>query len=101
MEWTYDMETKKIMKEIIARHEKDEPGKNNIKVGINWLFEPSMNYYREIWKLDWLQPLDRNGLNEADQYVYILNTDSAQIIRKKYQVIFSSEKINTILLKNL
>jgi len=100
-EWTFDMETKNAMKELIAYHKKNEPEKSNIKVGITWIFEPTMNYYKSTWKLDWLQPLDREGLHETDNYIYILPEDSAKIVHKNYKVIFSSKRINSVLLKNL
>ena len=99
-EWYYDSETKNVMKELVVFHKKNESKNDSVKVGITWMFEPAMNYYKYRWKLDWMQPLDRNGLNDKDNFVYIMPEDSAKIEHKNYSIIFSSKSIKTVLLKN-
>jgi hypothetical protein len=98
-EWEYDTETKRVMKEIIADHEKYDTDKKNIKIGISWVFEPTMNFYRQTWKLDWLQPLDRNRLHVDDDYVYMFNPDTARTVVTDHPILFSSKRIHATLYK--
>jgi hypothetical protein len=74
LEWKYDASTKEMMKEL-KEETVMEPG-NQIKLGINWLFEPSVNYYRLQMGMEWLEPVTRDGfLDEYDSY-YIFDEDS-------------------------
>lgn len=98
-DWTYDSETKNAIKKIIYYHDKYEPEKNNVKLGINWIFEPTLNFYREIWDLKWLLPLDRNYLTPDDNYRYIFQSDIDTLQPNNQEVIFSSEKSKTHLIK--
>ncbi len=67
-EWLFDSKTKYIMSLIRERH--SENPRAHVRAGITWLLEPSMNFYRRVWKLDWLEPLDRKGPDgEFDLYV--------------------------------
>lgn len=68
VEWQYDVRTKDAMA-TIARdmHDRNYQGPP-LHIGINWLFEPTLNFYRIQMKLDRIQQLDRNGLTDDDAY---------------------------------
>lgn len=99
-EWGYDMETKNAVTALINYQQNVATKKDNIKLGINWVFEPTINYYRQTWNIHWLLPVDRNGMTESDDYYYIFNADLEKLKNKNYQVIFSSERTHTMLIKN-
>lgn len=99
-EWGFDMETKNALKKLIAYRNQTESKQTNIRLGVNWLFESTINFYKQVWQIDWLLPVDRNGPTINDDYFYICDSDLTKINLKKYEVLFSSERTNTILIKN-
>lgn len=98
-DWSYDAETKNAIKELIAYHNKVKPETDSVKIGINWVFEPTINYYRQTFKINWLLLADRNGLTADDNYCYIFQEDMDTLKHKNYKVIFSSDKTETVLIK--
>ena len=47
-----------------------------IKLGINWLFEPTVNFYRTTKSLKWLKEVNRDGFKGDYDYYYIFIPDS-------------------------
>ncbi|MBC8146669.1 MAG: hypothetical protein H8E98_01655 [Bacteroidetes bacterium] len=99
-EWKYDMETKNMIQKLVTYQEKNDAGVDKIKLGTNWVFEPTINYYRQTQGIDWLIPADRNGITENDDYYYIFKDELKQLNPADYEVIFEFDEINTVLLKN-
>jgi uncharacterized membrane protein len=86
-EWLYDSSTKRIMAVLVAR-QRQHP-RPVVRVGIHWMLEPSMNFYRRIWKLNWLAPLDRKGADgDFDAYV-LLGENSALVETRNLRVLFA------------
>ena len=94
------MDTKNAIRELTTYHIKAEPQKNNIKLGISWLFEPTINFYRKTWHLDWLLPVDRNGPELSDDYYYVFQADTDKIKLNSAKILFSSERAKTLLIEN-
>lgn len=40
-------------------------------LGIPWFFEPTINYYREVYDYNWLLPVNRSGVDGAFDYYYL------------------------------
>jgi Dolichyl-phosphate-mannose-protein mannosyltransferase len=99
-EWEYDSETKNMIRKLEAYHSMNGSGQRKIKLGIDWLFEPTINFYRQTQGIDWLMPADRNGIKEDDDYYYIFKTDLNILNSADYTVIFKFKRTNTCLLKN-
>jgi hypothetical protein len=81
--WPYDASDELVIERLIAeqrRHPAD-----SVRLGITWVFEPSLNYYRLTRRLEWLQPLDRNGFSALDDYRYVLEPDLPQVAEYKTQ----------------
>ena len=63
--WRYDADNPRMLDDLDrARRERgfDRP----VRLGITWLMEPSINYYRVRRQLDWLLPVNRRGLADRD-----------------------------------
>ncbi len=98
-EWVYDMHTKNMLSEI-EKHYKTSNRKEKVSVGINWVFEPTINFYRETNELNWLEPATREGL-QGDYDYYYINKDSISALNTTYlQVIAAYEQSKTVLLAN-
>ncbi len=97
-DWKSDSGTKMVMQKLALEHEK-YPNKQ-IRLGINWLFEPGTNFYRYTWKLKWLYPTHRRGISKYDDYYYILNMDKEYASLADRPVIYKNEMSGSVLLKN-
>ena len=69
--WRYDADNLRMLDDLdrIRRQRRmDRP----VRLGITWLMEPSINYYRVRRRLGWLLPVDRYGLeaHDADFFYY-------------------------------
>lgn len=65
--WQYDASSKNMLQDL----SKEKTSDTKIKLGITWLFEPSINFYRETKSLNWLEPVNRDGLNGNYDYYYV------------------------------
>ncbi len=100
-EWAYDMKTKNMIQTLATHRERNNPGTENIKLGINWLFEPTINFYRVTEGMDWLLPVDRNGISKNDDYYYIFKDELNQLDSFEYEIVEEYKNINTLLIINL
>lgn len=69
--WGYDSDTK-IMLDDLSLYPKE---KDKLTLGITWLYEPSINFYRETKNYNWLEPVNRDGLNGDYDFYYVESND--------------------------
>lgn len=96
-DWKYDMSTKQVMQIIKQRHQ-EQPNKK-VQLGVNWLFEPTTNFYRIIWDLKWFVPTHRNGINITDDYLYIFLTDKEWQNHQQLPKLLENKVSNTVLVQ--
>jgi hypothetical protein len=66
--WHYDADTKAAMRDLATGLSgSDGP----IRIGNDWVLEPTINYYRVSHHLDWLAPATRDGLSSPDNDVVL------------------------------
>lgn len=99
-EWNYDSETKNMVYRLSKYHDDNDRMNKNTSLGINWIFEPSINYYRQTLKLDWLLPVDRSGISKNNDYFYILENDIPQLKNDDYSIIEKFDRAGTYLIRN-
>ncbi|MCX6799952.1 MAG: hypothetical protein NT091_02290, partial [Candidatus Falkowbacteria bacterium] len=77
-EWKYDSNTNKVMQEIdvLVNQRKDE-----VTIGADWEFEPSLNFYKIKYNLDNILPVNRQGPDGIFNYYYLAR-DNFYIINK-------------------
>jgi len=97
-DWKIDSDVKNMMQTLELEHEK-YPNKQ-IRLGINWLFEPSTNFYRYTWDLKWLNPTHRRGINRYDDYLYVLKTDKEFATLANKPILHSYKETGAVLIKN-
>ena len=76
IDWKYDVDTKRVVQALSAHYLANLNGEENVKCGVNWLFEPAVNFYRDLYDLQWLAPADREGWNPDDDFHYIFQWDA-------------------------
>jgi hypothetical protein len=99
LEWQYDADSKHMIRDL----EKDAGPRtgDQVSLGIVWLFEPSVNFYRKSMDLNWLNEVNRDGYMADFDYYYVMKQDSVlskdifrdKTILKEYPI------SNTVLLK--
>ena len=77
----YDAHTKDIMHSIMEMEEGNTLLPGSKAIGIDWSFEPSVNFYRIKYDLFWIKQADRSGPDNVFDY-YILKNESKEIIDK-------------------
>ena len=98
-DWAYDADTKTAIT-ILAQDYEAHPGiKSRIHLGVSWVFEPTMNFYRLQMGLDWMAPADREGPGPGDDYLYVFRDESPRFLEAGGSVIFSSDHSPGVLIK--
>lgn len=72
-EWRYDAGTKHIfqlLQKQVAQRQNRFSGSNPMKVGINWRLNYSLNFYRRMYKADWLAQVERDPAPETGGFDY-------------------------------
>lgn len=80
-EWRYDAGTKRIVNMLRELH-RNQPGAR-VQLGVNWLFEPALNFYRHRYHLDWIEPVTRAG-PDGDYDYYVLLPKDAPAMEKMH-----------------
>lgn len=97
-DWKYNQNTKLVMQQLVKEH-KNAPS-NHTRLGINWLLEPSTNFYRYTWNLKWLNPTHRRGISKHDDYFYLFTTDKKPDYLLNTTTIYLNDLSGEVLLKN-
>jgi hypothetical protein len=86
--WKYDASSKELLKDL---EKIKKEGDNKVKVGITWLFEPSLNYYKKAHDLEWVEKFSRTIDHTNYDYYYFrenyfypfdIDTDTLQVIKR-------------------
>ena len=78
LDWPYERDTKQMVTDLSREVEKSG-SPPSVTLGITWLFEPTVNYYRLTRGLTWLNPVTRNGPSIAADYYYVMRDDLGRI----------------------
>jgi len=97
IEWQYDLCTKEAVQLIVDDMDAERVNEGNVKVGITWLFEPTINYYRDHWGLTDLQRMDRNGLGPNDAYRYLVKQEADPKELEEFTLMKEFETCGTVL----
>ncbi len=75
-QWRYDAGTRQMM-ETIREREARQP-RPRVRIGASWVFEPSLNFYRQRFRLRWLENITRDG-PRGDYDYYVLAGDDVSL----------------------
>jgi hypothetical protein len=86
--WYYDEHNLDALRRI----ERANPDHKPVIIGISWVLEPSLNYYRMQEEFDWLDALDRNPPQAGGyDYYYIFKNDTAEIPDKAQLIYYYTD----------
>jgi hypothetical protein len=69
--WRYDADTKRIFEALEAAPKPAGQVDGQVRLGVSWVFEPALNYYREVRKAAWMAPVLRDGFDGARQFYVV------------------------------
>ncbi|HEX8517510.1 MAG TPA: glycosyltransferase family 39 protein [Bacteroidia bacterium] len=79
--WKYDASTKEMLKDLDDEYK--SAGKKKVRLGITWLYEPGINFYRSTRKLSWLEKVTREGIKKEYDFYYISDDDKESLPSNK------------------
>jgi 4-amino-4-deoxy-L-arabinose transferase-like glycosyltransferase len=77
--WRFDASTKKAVDMIRERHAVTPD--QTVRIGATWPLEPSLNFYRDRYRLSWMQPVTRKGPEGEFDYYMLLYDDRSLVQR--------------------
>jgi hypothetical protein len=83
--WKYDQDDARII--TLLQEEKERKQLRQVQLGITWIYEPVLNFYRKQMKLDWLKELNREGTKPDDDFQCITEADTIQVPHYKGDLI--------------
>lgn len=90
-EWHFAARTREVVEKI---RERGVPaGRGRARVGASWVLEPGLNFYRQIYRLDWIEPVDRSSPGGGFDYYVLLPPETTLVeklgLKKLYEDRFS------------
>ena len=73
--WRYDADTKRIFEALEAAPKPTGQVDGQVRLGVSWVFEPALNYYREVRKAAWMAPVLRDGFDGTRQFYVVSAPD--------------------------
>jgi hypothetical protein len=74
-EWQDDVSTKRIVSQIRKSHALRPKDETSV-AALTWQLEPGLNFYRLLYRLKWMQPVERNFSGGAGDYFVALPKDA-------------------------
>lgn len=97
--WWFDADNVHMLEDL-DRLRVGRPGAfHSVRLSIDWLFEPSLNWYRHTEEFAFLSPVSRNGPFEAADYAFVLGRDEAEAVRRGYRVLARYPGTGNVLLE--
>lgn len=90
--WRYDSATKNVMQNIYRLSANNGFKNIQLKIGANWLLEPSINFYITRYDMYWLKQVDRRGADGDFDFYYLLGEDK-ELIKKYNLVVLNYDKL--------
>lgn len=98
-DWKEDCETKEMLSDLEKINQRPEV-KFSSMIGIPLFFESSINYYRSVNKLNWLNQVSRSkDLNYINDYFFITEEQYEQANKDSLQLIKTYPITNNVLAK--
>lgn len=86
--WAYDAHNTTVLDLVDA--DRKATGVESVRLGVSWVLEPSLNFYRTTRAETWLAPVDREGLADPkNQYVYFFTSETDRLPAGPHRVIAS------------
>lgn len=82
-EWRYASSVKEVMAILRFR-----PSAGPVRVAASPFLEPSLNFYRKLWRMNWMAPVRREKPDREATHYVLLTEDHGLIVRRRLRVLF-------------
>ncbi|MGH9627110.1 MAG: glycosyltransferase family 39 protein [Bryobacteraceae bacterium] len=97
-EWQYDSSNREVIQRLASNKAVRYPKVNDgITVASNWMLEPGLNFYRELYGLAWMEPITRAEIGSGFDYYVLLEENREAVKRLDLQIIFEDAFSGVIL----
>ena len=97
--WWFDADNVHMLEDL-DRLRVSRPGAfHSVRLSINWLFEPSLNWYRRTEEFAFLSSVSRDGPFEAADYTFVLAEEEGEAVRRGYRVLARYPGTGNVLLE--
>ena len=93
--WLYDAGTRRVVRELRAR----ESGARRVRLAASWTLEPSLNFYRRMYRLDWLEPVVRGDAAAPADYRVLEAADRPLVEKLRLAVLYQDPVSGAVLAK--
>lgn len=103
LNWGYDADNEKLISELNSMN-KHSNAQNKLSLGVDWIFQPSLNYYRATTDAGvWLDTITKEGYDlKKFQYYFVESISLNKFVdTSQFKVLKTFQKSNNILIKNL
>jgi len=94
--WRYDADTKQAFDRLEAAKPANAVD-GSVRLGVSWVYEPALNYYRDVRKAVWLAPVERDGFDGARQFYVLSPEDQASPKLPKMKPLYRGPVSGTLL----
>jgi hypothetical protein len=97
--WWFDADNVHMLEDL-DRLRVSRPGAfHPVRLSINWLFEQSLNWYRQTDEFAFLSPVSRDGPFASADYAFVLREEEAEAVRRGYRVLARYPGTGNVLLE--
>jgi hypothetical protein len=82
--WRFDADTKRIFLALEAAPKPTVP----VRLGVSWVLEPALNYYREVRQATWMVPVERDGVGGSRQFYAATPEDQGTLLWSRLKPIY-------------
>jgi hypothetical protein len=85
-EWPSDAGTRRIV-QILRERYAVQP-REHVNAGSSWTLEPGLNFYRRMYRLNWMRPVERNFPDDHYDFYVLLPPDTALVEKLRLEKIY-------------
>jgi len=93
LDWEYETDTKTMVNILKKRITQNTPD-DSIVLGCSWVYSPTINFYKDIYNLNWLKATDKeNPLPVNATYFFMQKEELSKIpiANRRFNILFDSE----------
>jgi hypothetical protein len=97
--WWFDADNVRMLEDL-DRLRLARPGAfHPVRLSIDWVLEPSLNWYRQASPFTFLSRVSREGPFQDADYAFVLREDEAEALRRGYRVLVRYPGTGNVLLE--
>jgi hypothetical protein len=73
--WALESDTREVFKQIVSQ--RDPKSKQRLRVGATWFLAPALNFYRDVYKADYIERIERQNHYPVDADLYVVASGEA------------------------